>query len=147
MKKISLFLPILLTVTAAILLLISVSGGSSGSGDASAITQIRRLDEDGYLYYMDYDKDYYSSEVLDEMRKKGLIDPGCSCFAAYNTEGELISCRNYDYPHRMSEEDRSLTGLNIVLHCRPEGKYESIAVADAVWCDEDDPLLRPGGPD
>ena len=61
---------------------------------------------------------------------------GCSTFFTHNTDGAPITCRNYDYPHRVSKEDRSLTGLNVVLHCKPEGKYESIAVADAV-----------GGPD
>lgn len=108
---------------------------------------ILRLDDDGYLYYMDYEKDYYSREVMDAMRKIGYIDPGCSVFFTHNTEGEPITCRNYDYPHRVSKEDKTLTGLNIVLHCKPEGKYESIAVADAVWCGEHDPLLQRGGPD
>ena len=108
---------------------------------------IIRLDDDGYLYYMDYEKDYYGREVMDAMRKIGYIDPGCSVFFTHNTEGEPITCRNYDYPHRVSREDKSLTGLNIILHCKPEGKYESIAVADAVWCDEYNPLLQRGGPD
>ncbi len=59
---------------------------------------------------------------------------GCSTFFTHNTDGAPITCRNYDCPHRVSKEDRSLTGLNAVLHCKPEGKYESIAVADAVCC-------------
>ena len=108
---------------------------------------ILQLDDDGYLYYMDYEKDYYGREVMDAMRKIGYIDPGCSVFFTHNTEGEPITCRNYDYPHRVSKEDKTLTGLNIILHCKPEGKYESIAVADAVWCGEHDPLLQRGGPD
>lgn len=109
--------------------------------------EIRRIDGDGYLYYMDYTGDYYSSEVMDQMRKRGYIDPGCSSFFTHNLDGEPISCRNYDYPHRMSGEDQTLTGLNFVIHCKSEGKYESIAMADAVWCDQNNPLLRPGGPD
>ena len=72
---------------------------------------------------------------------------GCSTFFTHNTDGAPITCRNYDYPHRVSKEDRSLTGLNVVLHCKPEGKYESIAVADAVWCDEENPMFQKGGPD
>ena len=67
---------------------------------------------------------------------------GCSTFFTHNTDGAPITCRNYDYPHRVSKEDRSLTGLNVVLHCKPEGKYESIAVADAVWCDEENPMFQ-----
>ena len=109
--------------------------------------EIIRLDEDGYLYYMDYTKDYYGSEVIDALRKGGFIDTGCSSFFTHNSDGEPITCRNYDYPHRVSKEDQTLTGLNIVLHCKPEGKYESIAMADAVWCGETNPLLQKGGPD
>lgn len=120
------------------------SAGKAGAKDTKALT---RLDEDGYLYYMDYEKDYYSKEVMDRMREIGFVDPGCSVFFTHNTEGEPITCRNYDYPHRVSKEDRTLTGLNIVLHCKPEGKYESIAVADAVWCGQNDPLFQRGGPD
>ena len=109
--------------------------------------ELRRIDADGYLYYMDFTGDYYSAQTMDSLRKAGYIDPGCSTFFTHNLDGEPISCRNYDYPHRMSREDRTLTGLNVVLHCKPEGKYESIAVADAIWCAPDDPLYCVGGPD
>jgi len=109
--------------------------------------ELRRVDADGYLYYMDYTEDYYSAHVIDSLRKAGYIDSGCSSFFTHNLDGDPLTCRNYDYPHRMSEEDRTLTGLNVVLHCKPEGKYESIALADAIWCDPKNPLLRPGGPD
>ena len=122
----------------------SPSACASGAWDHGGLT---RLDDNGYLYFMDYKKDYYSPEVMDAMRKLGYIDPGCSAFFTHNTEGEPITCRNYDVLHRVSEEDPSPTGLNIVLHCRPEGKYESIALADAVWCGEDNPLLQRFGPD
>ena len=126
------------------LLSCSPSVCAAETGNQEALT---RLDDEGYLYYMDYTKDYYSPEVMNAMREAGYIDQGCSVFITHNIEGEPISCRNYDYPHRVSKEDRSLTGLNIILHCKPEGKYESIAVADAVWCDENNPLLQRGGPD
>ena len=56
---------------------------------------------------------------MDAMRKVGFIDSGCSTFFTHNTDGAPITCRNYDYPHRVSKEDRSLTGLNVVLHCKP----------------------------
>ena len=29
---------------------------------------LTRLDEEGYLYYMDYTQDYYSSKVIDKMK-------------------------------------------------------------------------------
>jgi hypothetical protein len=103
-----------------------------------------RLDDDGCLYYMDYTKDYYSPEVMDAMRKIGYIDRGCLAFLTHNLEGECISCKKYDYPHRGSAQDRTLTGLSVVLHCKPEGKYESIAVGGAVFCDTNNPLLKRG---
>ena len=109
--------------------------------------ELTRLDPAGTLYYMDYTGDYYGPEAMEALKQVGFIDPGCSAFVTHNLDGETISCRNYDYPHRISSEDRTLTGLNVVLHCKPEGKYESIALADAVWCDPDSPLLQAGGPD
>ena len=108
---------------------------------------LRRLDEDGYLYYLDYDRDYYGSKAMDALREFGYIDSGCSTFFTHNIDGDPITCRNYDYPHRVSKEDRTLTGLNIILHCKPEGKYESIAVADATWIDPSSPMFQRGGPD
>ena len=132
---------------AIMVLALIISPMAANASETSNPCVVTRLDEEGYLYYMDYVKDYYSPEAMNAMRKIGFIDPGCSVFFTHNAEGEPITCRNYDYPHRVSEEDRTLTGLNIVLHCKPEGKYESIAVADAVWCDESNPLLQRGGPD
>ena len=96
---------------------------------------------------MDYTKDYYGPDVIEALKSVGFIDTGCSVFFTHNPDGEPITCRNYDYPHRVSAENSSLTGLNIVLHCKPDGKYESIAMADAVWCDETNLLLQQGGPD
>ncbi len=75
-------------------------GSPSGSEPGSALT---RLDENGYLYYMDYAGDYYSAEVLDRMKKQGILESGCSGFMTYNTEGEPISCKNYDVSHRVSK--------------------------------------------
>lgn len=106
-----------------------------------------RLDDDGYLYYLDYAKDYYSEEVLRKLDESGATRPSCSAFFTYTLEGEPLTCRNFDEPHRVSAEDRTITGLNVVLHCAPAGKYESIGVADAVYCDTNNPLLKRGGPD
>ena len=108
---------------------------------------LARLDVDGYLYYMDYVMDYYGLEVMNALSEGGYIDTGCSAFFTHDLEGNPITCRNYDYPHHVFQEDRSLTGLNIILHCKPNGKYESIAMADAVWCGEGNPFLQKGGPD
>ena len=106
-----------------------------------------RLDDDGYLYYLDYAKDYYSEEVLRKLDESGATRPSCSAFFTHTLEGEPLTCRNFDEPHRVSAEDRTITGLNVVLHCAPAGRYESIGVADAVYCDTKNPLLKRGGPD
>ncbi len=34
---------------------------------SSMAGEIRRVDENGYLYYMDYTGDYYSTEVFDSL--------------------------------------------------------------------------------
>ena len=131
-------------VMALVLLALPLTACPAEAAGPAALT---RLDEDGYLYYMDCTEDYYSKDAMDAMRRIGFIDSGCSVFLTHNPDGDPIACRNYDYPHTVSEEDMTLTGLSIVLHCRPEGKYESIAVADAVWCGEYDPRLQRGGPE
>ena len=109
--------------------------------------QLTRLDEDGYLYYLDFAKDYYSDEVLKALEASGATKPGCSAFFTHTLDGNPLTCRNYDKLHPTSAEDPTPTGLNVVLHCALPGKFESIAVGDAVYCDESNPLLTRGGPD
>lgn len=113
----------------------------------TAQAELVRLDQKGYLYYLDYSDDYYSDEVLSAVEQSGWVGVGCSCFFTHNPSRNPLTCRNYDWPHRVADGNRALTGLNVVLHCRPEGLYESIAVADAMWCDPEDPNMRQGGPD
>ena len=130
----------------------SSADAKSGSASESAAWnpskgELIRLDEDGYLYYLDYVKDYYSDEILQELDDLGKTKPGCSAFFTHTLEGDPLTCRNFDVPHRVSAEDHALTGLNVVVHCAAPGKYESIAVGDAVYCGDNNPLLTRGGPD
>lgn len=60
-----------------VLSICSVSACASEAGKHGAVI---RLDDEGYLYYMDYGKDYYGSEVMEAMREVGFIDSGCSAF-------------------------------------------------------------------
>ena len=46
--------------------------------------ETQRIDSDGYLYFMDYTGDYYSTSVMDSLRRAGYIDPGCSTFFTHN---------------------------------------------------------------
>ena len=100
-------------LTALIAIALLVSACSINVSDTDDHVAVTRLDDDGYLYYMDYTKDYYGSEVINAMRKIGYIDPGCSVFCTHNVEGEPITCRNYDIAHRVSEEDQTITGTFI----------------------------------
>ena len=131
----------------------SASHAESGSAVESAAWQpvageLVRLDEDGYLYYLDYTNDYYSDEVLKALDDSGATTkPACSAFFTHTLEGDPITCRNFDEPHYASAEDKTFTGLNVVVHCALPGKYESIALGDAVYCGKDNPLLTRGGPD
>ena len=109
--------------------------------------EITRVDEEGYLYYLDFAKDYYSDEVLQELEDAGKTEPACSAFFTHTLDGDPLTCRNYDKMHQVSADDPTPTGLNVVLHCALPGKYESIAVGDAVYCDDDNPLLTRGGPE
>ena len=58
----------MLTAIALIVCLLSGCGSSAGTH-----ADITRLDDEGYLYYMDYSKDYYGKDVMDAMRKVGFI--------------------------------------------------------------------------
>lgn len=108
---------------------------------------IQRLDEKGYLYFMDYADDYYDPELIRRIKKAASAKAGCSCFLTHNENGDVLTCRNYDLGHSVSADNTTFTGLNVVLHCKPKDRYESIGVADAVWIDPYNPLYQVGGPD
>lgn len=94
-----------------------------------SVDNIRRLDEAGTLYSMDYVGDY--DRPLLKLPIRFLKGGGCSAFAAHNTDGEMLTCRNYDLAHK--DKDGNITGLNIVLRLTPRGKYRSVCVADGAW--------------
>lgn len=108
---------------------------------------IQRLDEKGCLYFMDYTGDFYDPGLIRKIKKAAAAKAGCSCFLTHNEHGHVLTCRNYDLGHRVSENDPAFTGLNVILHCQPKDKYESIGVCDAVWIDPFNPLFQSCGPD
>lgn len=99
----------------------------------SSLDTLKRVDEAGYLYEMTCDYDYYNNPVITTLLGKvGQYDAGCSAFTTWNETGEcFLTARNYDYRH--TDPNGAYTGLNVALHCAPEGKYKSIGIADACW--------------
>ena len=73
------FLSMVMTIMLAASSVVVFTGCGSSTGTHADIT---RLDDDGYLYYMDYTKDYYGKDVMDAMRKVGFIE-------AANSENKL----------------------------------------------------------
>lgn len=142
-----------MVVVVAILLLASYLGLSKGHDDPedqvvnpheaewltdemnASLETLERIDDDGYMYEMDFDYDYYNNPVLLEIMKEyGIYDAGCSAFVTWNETGDsVLTARNYDYKHTTPEGE--ITGLNVAIHCAPEGKYRSIGIADAYWLD------------
>lgn len=99
-----------------------------------AIESIKRVDEDGYLYHMVCNYDYYN---LPEQFKV-IIDAGCSTFVTKNLEGDVLFCRNYDYSHYKNNDRKNnpRTGLNMIVEGNnPKAKYRTIGCGDAYWID------------
>ena len=86
---------------------------------------LERVDENGAFYSIDYVGNYESPLVSKALN---LFSGGCSAFITTNENGEVITCRNYDFPHEDAEGNPS--GLNVLVKCSPKGKYKSIGVAD-----------------
>lgn len=100
---------------------------------SASIDTLKRVDEAGLFYEMSCDYDYYNNPViLGLLEKFGIFDAGCSAFGTWNETGDsFLTARNYDYRH--TAPDGSYTGLNVAVHCAPEGKYKSVGIADAYW--------------
>jgi len=96
-----------------------------------SVASIKRLDEKGSFYYMECTGNYYGA-ISVPIKALGLVKKGgCSAFTAKTPEGDVITGRNYDMPH--FDDDKNVMGVNIVMHCKPEGKYESLSGVDSVW--------------
>ena len=95
------------------------------------IESVKRIDEKGQLYYMDYTGNYYGGAKIITKIIKLLRKNGCSAFITKTPEGQIVTGRNYDMPHLNKQGD--VFGVNMVVHCHPEGKYESLAGTDSVW--------------
>ncbi len=111
----------------------------------NAAESIRRVDRNGYLYYMESAWDYYKlPEVF-----LPVLDTGCATFFARNMEEEAVMYRNYDYRHYIGgERSGEPTACNIVVRsANPNVRYRSIGVADAFWLDRVTQKIGRGFPD
>lgn len=88
----------------------------------------KKLEPTGMLWYLDYRKQYRRSPGI-RLALKLVKRFGCSAFLTKNDAGEVMTCRNYDFPHKNAEGD--VTGQNIVLRFHPKDGLESLCVADA----------------
>jgi len=100
---------------------------------ATMLGELQRVDEDGYLYELSYDYDYYDPDVYEIVELISKMDAGCSAFTTYNTDGDFVLARNYDYNHL--DKNGEASGLNLFVSTAPEGKLKSIAMCDAYWLD------------
>ena len=91
----------------------------------NSFKNLQRVDSIGSLYYIDYVGNYESPVVTKFL---DLAAAGCSAFITENENGEVITCRNFDYPHH--DDEGNPFGLNVIVKCTPEGKYASIGIAD-----------------
>ncbi len=99
----------------------------------ASLDSLRRVDEAGVFYEMTCDYDYDGNPLFKTLLSKfGQYDAGCSAFATWNETGScFLTARNYDYRHR--DPNGAYTGLNVAVHCAPEGQYKSVGIADACW--------------
>ena len=111
------------------------------------ISSIRRVDEAGFLYEMDYTADYKLDEIIkagtypNEAGYKSIQETlignsefdlpknqsvgGCSSFSTTAENGHPILARNYDWYKTNS--------ASLVVHTAPKDGYKSISVSDPAY--------------
>lgn len=104
-------------------------------GIGRALDKIKKLDDRGFLYYMEYKADYYKLEKYVDL----ITKPACTSFVTKALDGDTLFARNYDFCHwkyNRRGEPKDITGLAIVVHCtNKKAKYRSLGVVDAFWLD------------
>ena len=92
------------------------------------VKNLRRVDADGYLYSCDFVRNY-TRNPLSSLPLKFFTDVGCSTFVTHSNEGDVLTGRNYDFPHL--DNNGNVTGLNIILNFAPKNRYKSTCLSDA----------------
>ena len=99
-----------------------------GKDGMAGLGKFEKLEPTGMLWFLDYRKQYSRTPWI-RLALKLVKRFGCSAFLTKNEAGEVMTCRNYDFPHKDAEGE--VTGQNIVLRFHPKGGLESLCVADA----------------
>jgi len=107
-------------------------------GIGKAIDSIRKEDDRGLLYFMDYKANYYKLEKYAAMIANAK--PGCSTFLCENENNEKLFGRNYDFNHyrfnKKSDKPEDITSLILVVKTdNPKAKYKTIGLIDGFWLD------------
>lgn len=121
--------PVLKRIAIALLCIIvvlAIAAAAIISQFCGKIASTERLDDQGYLYKVEYSGSY--DNPLYKIPIRLLQSNSCSTFAFRNEEGDAVTARNFDYPH--GDADGNTTGLNFVVELSPEGKYRSINAGD-----------------
>lgn len=106
-------------------------------GIGRVIDSIKKLDDRGLLYYMDYNANYYKLEKYVAMIADSK--PGCSTFYTHDENGDAILGRNYDFSHyrfNKKTEEKDITSLILLVKTNNrKAKYKTIGVIDGFWLD------------
>ena len=101
----------------------------------TSMDSLRKEDERGLLYHMEYTADYY--KLLPALNI--AVNAGCSTFVTKNMQGEPVMGRNYDLRHFKNNIETSpadMSGLIVAVHtANPKAKYRSVSFSDAFWLD------------
>jgi len=99
------------------------------------LESVKRIDDNGILYEMNYSADYYATTITDILDGiNSNVSVGCSVFSTYNTDRDFLFCRNYDYHH--TDNNGETTGNHVVINMAPVGKLKSIGICDAYWLNQ-----------
>jgi len=112
----------------------------------ATLNSIKRLDKDGYLYFMENTINYASNQKLiswmedyEQKTKKWVattFHDACSAFCTLDFDGHMLTGRAYDFGHWL--KNGKSTGLNIMMHTAKNVKqgikYETIATTDVALC-------------
>lgn len=125
MKVVKKILKILGIALGSILALVIVCALAVIIKAKTSYTDLERIDPDGAFYAIDYKGNYESPLVSKALN---LFSGGCSAFITVNEDGDVITCRNYDFPHK--DADGNPSGLNVLVRCSPKNGYSSVGIAD-----------------